>query len=423
MRDFDDVTENLKSIRDISGLASNVGSQRLYDLRAAGLVMTSGSLSALGSATLKSWEAFGIGSDNQGDELARVLIILFEAKKSNALPYEAYFDYWSELRQIFNPYDLILNWDALFALNHLDYSRNGFFPGMVYRESPLTVGDIAFDLGDYARNTGLSAKAAKGAAKIETTIAGKIPRGRHRATFCMALEILASSKVSKTILDQFGVPRKPRSWTPFNADQRAKIELIVSSYVSFPVVSAGAIATAFPPLPPALSLPQDIDFADVLVPQPLAAAKLVSSGPSKGLKKADYMTKAARDAQVGTLGEEFAVAFERWRLRHHPALAARIRHVSLEDDTLGYDILSFEQDGNERFVEVKSTLGDLSSRFFISSNELAIAKEKGARYVLLRVGNLGTAPKCCETRFPFDGRLELTASSYSVTYATKAGED
>lgn len=169
---------------------------------------------------------------------------------------------------------------------------------------------------------------------------------------------------------------------------------------------------------PVPQLPTDIDFSNVLVepPKPKAQAK-TNSGGSGGPKKVDHKQKTHMNDAVGKLGEEFAVAYERWRLREHPELLAKLQHVSLEDDTLGYDIESFDLDGTPRYVEVKSTLGKMETRFFLSANELSCAEAKGETYVVLRVAQLAKDPKCCETRFPFEGKLVLTPETYGVEFA------
>lgn len=52
-------------------------------------------------------------------------------------------------------------------------------------------------------------------------------------------------------------------------------------------------------------------------------------------------------------------------------MANKIKHVSLEDDSLGYDIQSFYKDGRKKFIEVKSITADLNNfqRFYLSKNE------------------------------------------------------
>lgn len=167
-------------------------------------------------------------------------------------------------------------------------------------------------------------------------------------------------------------------------------------------------------------LPTDIDFSSVLVDPPKPKAQTGSgTGKGGGAKKHDYQQKAEANDAVGTLGEVFALAYEQWRLREHPELLEKIQHVSKEDDTLGYDIESFELDGTPRFVEVKGTLGPMSTRFFLSAAELTCAEAKGEQYVILRAAHLADDPKCCEIRFPFTGKLDLAVATYSVGFTVE----
>ncbi|BEG56000.1 hypothetical protein VEV11M_43930 (plasmid) [Escherichia coli] len=46
-----------------------------------------------------------------------------------------------------------------------------------------------------------------------------------------------------------------------------------------------------------------------------------------------------------------------------------------QGDLCGLDILSFEEDAHERFIEVKTTNGGVGSSFLVSHNELEFSKE------------------------------------------------
>jgi hypothetical protein len=64
------------------------------------------------------------------------------------------------------------------------------------------------------------------------------------------------------------------------------------------------------------------------------------------------------------------VAYERHTLTQHgrPDLAQRIRHVAqMEGDGAGYDVLSFNQDGTVKYIEVKTTRGAAETAFFMSA--------------------------------------------------------
>ena len=72
----------------------------------------------------------------------------------------------------------------------------------------------------------------------------------------------------------------------------------------------------------------------------------------------------------GRLGEEHVLSAERKSLRRakRPDLAAKVSWISQESVAEGYDILSFEKTGEERFIEVKSTVGQQNT-FEMSDNE------------------------------------------------------
>lgn len=85
----------------------------------------------------------------------------------------------------------------------------------------------------------------------------------------------------------------------------------------------------------------------------------------------------------GLEAEEFVLALERKRL---PVKAYKIKRISDFDVSAGYDIVSFKSDNSttyDRFIEVKSYLGN--PRFYWSENESDTAKIKGNKYVLCLV--------------------------------------
>ena len=86
----------------------------------------------------------------------------------------------------------------------------------------------------------------------------------------------------------------------------------------------------------------------------------------------------AANRSLGNAGEDFAVRFERERLIATGAsrLADRVERVSVtKGDGLGYDVLSFEESGKERLIEVKTTSYDAATAFLVTRNEVAVSKE------------------------------------------------
>lgn len=73
-------------------------------------------------------------------------------------------------------------------------------------------------------------------------------------------------------------------------------------------------------------------------------------------------------------GELFVAEFESRRLHALglSRLSERVEHVSrTRGDGLGYDVLSFDADGRERYIEVKTTAFGQETPFYVSRNELA----------------------------------------------------
>jgi len=69
-----------------------------------------------------------------------------------------------------------------------------------------------------------------------------------------------------------------------------------------------------------------------------------------------------------------------------PDLVARILHVAkIEGDGAGYDIKSYTPDGEEKFIEVKTTKGSERTAFYMSACEIRFAGEHADRYYLYRV--------------------------------------
>lgn len=96
-------------------------------------------------------------------------------------------------------------------------------------------------------------------------------------------------------------------------------------------------------------------------------------------RKIDNWEEINRKRKItGTKGEEIALAIEQEYFESigRKDLADRVRHVSVEDgDGLGYDILSFFDNGKEKYIEVKSTTVSIGSPFNISKNELEFLRE------------------------------------------------
>lgn len=94
--------------------------------------------------------------------------------------------------------------------------------------------------------------------------------------------------------------------------------------------------------------------------------------------------------QIGDLGEAFVYEFEKNKLKHTEYYEL-VDNTPSKNPSLGYDILSYNLDGDEIYIEVKTEISDKENDFYISDNELSVAKEKvakGKKYLIYRVHNI-----------------------------------
>ncbi len=92
--------------------------------------------------------------------------------------------------------------------------------------------------------------------------------------------------------------------------------------------------------------------------------------------KRDYLENQKINTDIGNKGEQIVLDYEVKRLAKYKDLKKKVKRVSLEDDALGYDIESFEESGEKRFIEVKATVAKVTGigSFYISRNEIDKSK-------------------------------------------------
>jgi hypothetical protein len=164
------------------------------------------------------------------------------------------------------------------------------------------------------------------------------------------------------------------------------------------------------------------DFSRITSKVPQRAA--VGTGESAPLYlrapvKRDYFAREAQNRSLGQAGEIFALAFERWRLLQLGAgqLAEKVKHVAVDEgDGLGYDIRSYEPNGDERFIEVKTTAFGERTPFFVSANEARFARDHGQRFHLYRLFEFRTSPRLFELNGPIEQHCLLDAVTFRASF-------
>ena len=94
-------------------------------------------------------------------------------------------------------------------------------------------------------------------------------------------------------------------------------------------------------------------------------------GPSAVLTEAELLRILELQRLRGVAAEEYVKEMEIERLNTggRTDLAGLVERIAIRNVAAGYDIRSFELDGSDRFIEVKSSTG-ISVRFIVSRNEL-----------------------------------------------------
>lgn len=138
--------------------------------------------------------------------------------------------------------------------------------------------------------------------------------------------------------------------------------------------------------------------------------------PKQLLRHKNYLEAEARNRSLGRAGEELILRFEYERLWRagEKKLADRIEYVAeTRGDNLGYDIQSFEIDGRDRLIEVKTTRFGALTPFFASRNEVSVSDDRQTEYQLYRLFKFSEQPKL----FVLSGSLHQTCNLEPIQFS------
>jgi hypothetical protein len=160
------------------------------------------------------------------------------------------------------------------------------------------------------------------------------------------------------------------------------------------------------------ALKPPLNLLSLLVDPPLPSDKGMARAPTaeytvRARIGVDYLALEARNRSLGQAGEQLVIEFEAARLRRigKPKLAKRIELVSAtRGDGAGFDVLSFEASGRERFIEVKTTAFGKETPFYLTRNELRFSIDHKTEFHLYRLFQFRRDPRL----FALSGRLDQT---------------
>ena len=137
------------------------------------------------------------------------------------------------------------------------------------------------------------------------------------------------------------------------------------------------------------------------------------------VRKFDPVERDLRNRSLGRAGEEYVLEIEKKKLERYqrPDLLKKVRWVSTDDDGAGYDILSFEPDGRERLIEVKTTNGAARTPFFLSENECQRAAASAESWRLYRVHSFAQKPRIFQIAPPLNKMLHLRPDTWRASFS------
>ncbi|KQS93014.1 DUF3883 domain-containing protein [Chryseobacterium sp. Leaf394] len=99
----------------------------------------------------------------------------------------------------------------------------------------------------------------------------------------------------------------------------------------------------------------------------------------------NYIENEKEKKRIGNLGELLVLQFEQEKLNSLKIKKEPIHISKSQGDGLGYDILSFDENGNEIFIEVKTTVRGINTPFYITRNELEKSTQQSDNFLLYRL--------------------------------------
>lgn len=199
-----------------------------------------------------------------------------------------------------------------------------------------------------------------------------------------------------TILAEIGHPYI-EGYQPHYGHYQKLLKDIVIRYISDNKLLSSTIVRAIGrrPLKPA----EVTSISEIIVdppPRRPGLDKRQTNALGRGVAGTDYAKQEAANRKLGQRGEEFALDVEKIRLQalNRADLAERVEWVTrVKGDGLGYDIQSWDENGNKLFIEVKTTNQGKYFPFLVSVNEIEISKKLSDSFRIYRVFNYSSQPQ------------------------------
>lgn len=164
-------------------------------------------------------------------------------------------------------------------------------------------------------------------------------------------------------------------------------------------------------------VPEVDDILAILTAKPASdsAEHYPIGEPSRLKLTTNFIEREAQNRSLGNAGELFILNYERARLiaAGKEYLASKIEHTAkVRGDYEGYDVLSFDDSGIERLIEVKTTKYGIGTPFFVSRNEVATSERRAPLYYVYRLYSFRAAPRLYELPGAISRSCRLSVATY-----------
>ena len=156
------------------------------------------------------------------------------------------------------------------------------------------------------------------------------------------------------------------------------------------------------------------DFDSILGEEP-EPSRVEEHEPLYRPIKTNYLEKEQNNRRLGAGGEELVIAYEQDRLKRagKENLADRIEWTAKEiGDGAGYDILSKNTNGTDRFIEVKTTKLTKETPIYLTRTEASFALLKAKDFYLYRIYNFDVKPQMFIKNGPYEVFCRLRPENF-----------
>ena len=135
-------------------------------------------------------------------------------------------------------------------------------------------------------------------------------------------------------------------------------------------------------------------------------------------KNINFEGEIKKNTELGKKGEDIVVEYEKNRLimEGREDLANKVFATrKFAGNAERFDVISYDKDENEKYIEVKTTKGGINNIFHISENEIEFSEQYKNNYYLYRVYNFNTKKMTADLKIIKGAinREKLKATNYT----------